>query len=138
MNQIISDILAEITRQNEKHGAQSMTNCGDNETRLLILASEVGEVARAMLKKDDANLYEEAVQVAACCVAWLCAEENDTVGNIADELLLCEVGRPWRNKHDLASSLLQYLGLISEHDDPSDIFSVADIAIAIAKTVGPK
>lgn len=36
-----------------------------------ILAEEAGEVAHAVLEKDDENLKEELIQVAAVAVAWL-------------------------------------------------------------------
>ncbi len=36
-----------------------------------ILTEELGEVARAIIERDDANLTVELVQVAAVVVAWL-------------------------------------------------------------------
>ena len=39
--------------------------------KLSVLAEEFGEVARAINDDDPANLKEELVQVAACCLAWL-------------------------------------------------------------------
>lgn len=36
-----------------------------------ILAEEAGEVAKAVLERDDSGLEFELVQVAAVCVAWL-------------------------------------------------------------------
>lgn len=36
-----------------------------------ILAEEAGEVAKAVLERDDRGLEFELVQVAAVCVAWL-------------------------------------------------------------------
>lgn len=40
-------------------------------TAQAILAEEAGEVAHAVLEKDDENLKEELIQVAAVAVAWL-------------------------------------------------------------------
>lgn len=40
-------------------------------TKVAVLTEEVGEVARAVLEKDDAAVMRELVQIAAVCVAWL-------------------------------------------------------------------
>ena len=42
-----------------------------------VLTEETGEVARAVLEQDDAQLQTELVQVAAVAVAWL--ESFDTI-----------------------------------------------------------
>lgn len=41
------------------------------EAKLAVLAEEFGEVARAVCERDERNLAEELIQVAAVCVAWL-------------------------------------------------------------------
>ena len=43
---------------------------------MTVLGEEVGEIARAILKRDWDNMKEEIVQVAAVCVAWLEDSEN--------------------------------------------------------------
>lgn len=40
-------------------------------SKLAVLAEEFGEVARAILERDEVNLREELVQVAAVTIAWL-------------------------------------------------------------------
>jgi NTP pyrophosphatase (non-canonical NTP hydrolase) len=40
-------------------------------TKLVVLAEECGEVARAVLDRDDTALQTELIQVAAIAVAWL-------------------------------------------------------------------
>jgi hypothetical protein len=42
-----------------------------NRQRLAVLMEEVGEVARAILNHQPAELRAELVQVAAVCAAWL-------------------------------------------------------------------
>lgn len=39
--------------------------------KVTVLLEEVGEVARAVLEKDEASMRHELVQVAAVVVAWL-------------------------------------------------------------------
>lgn len=41
------------------------------ELKMVVLAEEVGEVARAVFERDGQNLRDELVQVAAVAVAWL-------------------------------------------------------------------
>ena len=66
-------IDAERVRQDEKHGGRSIASPSvDMETAYLILAEEVGEIARNLLDGGSlAQLREELVQVAACAVGWL-------------------------------------------------------------------
>ena len=42
--------------------------------KLSILLEEVGEVAKALNEKDEENLKEELIQVAAVCMRWLESE----------------------------------------------------------------
>lgn len=72
MNTIFELIRAERERQDKKWGSQRHL---PNYTWSAILTEENGEVAKATLEKDTANLKEELVQVAAVAVAWLEALE---------------------------------------------------------------
>lgn len=71
----IDAIVEERYRQNKlKADGKFAHTCADNipdEHRYIILAEEVGEVARAIHDGDRDNLREELVQVAAVCLAWL-------------------------------------------------------------------
>lgn len=81
--QILRDISVERDRQEElKEAGRFVFTCADEEMgdsmKFLVLAEEVGEVARALLNDKflatDAvrrDLREELVQVAAVCVAWV-------------------------------------------------------------------
>ena len=40
-------------------------------TKVGVLTEENGEVAKAVLERDDKGLKKELCQLAACCVAWL-------------------------------------------------------------------
>lgn len=64
----VEDVLLERVRQNHKWGHPRFL---DKQLWYTILGEEVGEVARAILEKDDANLYDELAQVAAVCIAWM-------------------------------------------------------------------
>lgn len=71
-------ITAERTRQQDKWNKPHDWGRGDCSSpdvapivKVAVLAEECGEVARAVLDKDDAGLREELVQVAAVAVAWL-------------------------------------------------------------------
>ena len=75
---IYSEIDDERRRQNEKWGGTHAWGTGDcssrsvhNSTKLMVLAEECGEVARAVLDIDAEQLRAELVQVAAVAVAWL-------------------------------------------------------------------
>ena len=74
---IYAAIDAERARQDEKHGERSIASPQlGMETAYLILAEEVGEVARTLLDGGQfAQLREELIQVAACAVGWLEAME---------------------------------------------------------------
>jgi hypothetical protein len=71
-------VVAERGRQGVKwdgpHGWGSGDCSSDDVAPIVksaVLAEECGEVARAVLDKDDAALRLELVQVAAVAVAWL-------------------------------------------------------------------
>ena len=64
--QIITDILVERKRQDDKWGAQQNQ---DDSRWATILGEEFGEVCQAVLKYT--NLREELVQVAAVAIAWI-------------------------------------------------------------------
>ena len=71
-------IEAERARQSEKWGGVHAWGEGDcssirvrPEVKAAVLAEECGEVARAVLDGDPAQLRAELVQVSAVCVAWL-------------------------------------------------------------------
>lgn len=74
---ICDEILAERDSQDAKWGWPNVYNyarhlAGDNvDGKLSILVEEVGEVARAILEHDDANLRVELIQCAAVCAAWV-------------------------------------------------------------------
>ena len=70
---IYAAIDAERERQDQKHGDRSIASPQVGmETAYLILAEEVGEVARALLEEGSlTDLHQELVQVAACAVGWL-------------------------------------------------------------------
>jgi len=76
--QIWDLIQAERDRQAEKWNRSHEWGYGDCSSDLVdpavkaaVLAEECGEVARAMLDRDDKQLTAELVQVAAVAVAWL-------------------------------------------------------------------
>lgn len=69
-NDIFTEILHEIVRQDEKWGSQRHLPPDRWNT---ILGEEVGEVAHAVNEHDRENLMEELVQVAAVCAQWLLA-----------------------------------------------------------------
>ena len=65
-------LLEERKRQEAKHPSSTCASDlipeGD---KVAILTEELGEVARAVLDKDDAQLEKELIHVAAVAVAWL-------------------------------------------------------------------
>lgn len=65
---VMEMIAQERQRQDAKWGADRVLT---PMLWLTILMEEVGEVARAILERDWANLLIEIVQVAAVAVAWL-------------------------------------------------------------------
>ena len=67
-NDIIELIKLERIRQDKKWGSQREL---PDRTWLTILVEEVGEIAKATLEHDEANLKEEIIQVVAVCVCWL-------------------------------------------------------------------
>jgi NTP pyrophosphatase (non-canonical NTP hydrolase) len=42
-----------------------------NSYAVTVLTEELGEIARAVQDRNEANLREELIQLASCCVAWL-------------------------------------------------------------------
>lgn len=71
-------IDAERDRQRQKWSRDHEWGWGDcssprvrDEVRAMVLCEECGEVARAVLDKNDEDLRTELVQVAAVSVAWL-------------------------------------------------------------------
>lgn len=75
---IYQEIDLERVRQREKWAGLHDWGTGDASsigvepiTKAAVLTEEVGEVARAVLELDDAQLKAELVQVAAVAVAWL-------------------------------------------------------------------
>lgn len=72
-DQCVADILAERARQDRRWGVQ---HHGPG-VWLAILTEEVGEVARATLRKSTCELRKELVQVAAVALAMLeCGDRN--------------------------------------------------------------
>ncbi len=75
---IYAAIDAERDRQADKWGGPHDWGHGDcsspaveDSTKVMVLAEECGEVARAVLDLDAHNLPRELIQVAAVAVAWL-------------------------------------------------------------------
>ncbi len=71
---ILQAISAERDRQDELFPEQAPEHRAQRvypHTMVSILVEEVGEVARATLEADGAELRKELVQTAAVCVKWL-------------------------------------------------------------------
>lgn len=75
---IYQEINSERMRQRNKWSGLHDWGTGDASsigvepiTKVAVLTEEVGEVARAVLELDDAQLRTELIQVAAVAVAWL-------------------------------------------------------------------
>lgn len=64
--EIFEQINSERESQEEEYGFSV-----PEEIMLTVLAEEFGEVARAVLEKDQEALQAELVQVAALCCKWL-------------------------------------------------------------------
>lgn len=73
--EVIQGFLLERYRQNKKWGSGRWTSGPHSKNTVLI--EEVGEVSRAILNKDRDNLREELIQVAAVCMKWLEALDDD-------------------------------------------------------------
>lgn len=69
--EIIAAIIAERSRQDQEHPEFPA------DMRMAILSEETGEVGRAIQNKDQDNLREELVQVAAAAIRWLECMGND-------------------------------------------------------------
>jgi hypothetical protein len=72
------EISEERNRQQALWGREHLWGKGDcssqdvpDTVKAIVLGEECGEVARAVLERDDDALIRELVQVAAVCVAWL-------------------------------------------------------------------
>lgn len=68
---VLASVQTELTRQDEKWGAER--DLGDHRW-LRVLVEEVGESAAAI--EDGTDLRAEVVQVAAVAIAWLEAMER--------------------------------------------------------------
>ena len=78
---IYREIDAERARQSARWGGPHDWGRGDCSSpdvpvavKVAVLMEECGEVARAVLQRDDQNLREELIQVAAIATAWLESE----------------------------------------------------------------
>jgi NTP pyrophosphatase (non-canonical NTP hydrolase) len=67
---IISDIIAERDRQDQKWGRQAGFWDDHDMVKLTVVTEEVGEIAQAILKADPENLHEEIIQTMAVLMAW--------------------------------------------------------------------
>jgi hypothetical protein len=78
----LDDIGVEISEERDRQrvlwGREHLWGKGDcsshdvpDTVKAIVLGEECGEVARAVLERDDDALIRELVQVAAVCVAWL-------------------------------------------------------------------
>lgn len=68
---IVREIWLERMRQTRLWGDQWEHGNTHDETKMVILAEEVGEVAKAVLEVGKTELRKELIQTAAVCVAWL-------------------------------------------------------------------
>lgn len=71
--QILGHIIKRRLEQQEKfpeeHDGLKWKESDDR--KYVILGEEVGEIARAMLENDPENLFDELIDVAALCFAWM-------------------------------------------------------------------
>lgn len=67
-NNLLHEVEAERTRQDEKWGASRKLR---SELWATILGEEYGEACKAVLEVDAVNLREELMQVAAVALAWI-------------------------------------------------------------------
>lgn len=65
--EILGDIITERLKQDAKFPEEENTD----ERWYAILGEEFGEIGRAILTEDRANLREELIQLAAVSVAWV-------------------------------------------------------------------
>lgn len=75
---VLAAVVAERRRQEVRWGGPHQWGTGDcssprvaDPVKVMVLAEEVGEVARAVLDLDRDLLRTELVQVAAVAIAWL-------------------------------------------------------------------
>jgi NTP pyrophosphatase (non-canonical NTP hydrolase) len=67
----LTAIRAEQARAAQKHGDLSMSGASMTDfQRITVLAEELGEVSRAALDGDRAQLRAELVQLAGAALAW--------------------------------------------------------------------
>lgn len=69
LGDLLAQVAAERVRQDRKWGTNFPGRPQDKWVS--ILGEEFGEVCRAVLEKDHANLREELIQCAAVCLSWL-------------------------------------------------------------------
>ena len=70
---VLQAVLAERERQDSKWGDQTQNS---DEQWTVILTEEIGEVAREVYEKRSAGMFEEVIQCAAVCMAWVEAYLN--------------------------------------------------------------
>ena len=73
----MEEILAEREKQDQKWGEQNH----DTQMWLTILVEEIGEVAKAILEKDDIGYRKELVQVGAVALAALQSFERNEMSD---------------------------------------------------------
>lgn len=77
---VFRKVTAERDRQTKKWGRQKHSNATWN----LILNEEVGEVAKAILEREEGGVTKKLIQVIAVAVAWL--EDHLERGEFAPEV----------------------------------------------------
>lgn len=92
---IYLEIEHERARQNAKFPNDWPTWRDTDGIKLAVLTKEIGEVAKAILEKDNRGLYMELVQVAAVAVKWLEAiEYADVERTKAEDALVAAMKEP--------------------------------------------
>ena len=71
MNGLLRDEVFELISAERETQEEEYDFSVPEEIMLTVLTEEVGEVARAILEKDQEALQAELVQVAAVCCKWL-------------------------------------------------------------------
>jgi NTP pyrophosphatase (non-canonical NTP hydrolase) len=74
---VLLEVATERCRQNGKFGTERIRRQSP-QLRLAILMEEVGELARAILERDQSAMRTEAIQVAAVAVALVEGLEQET------------------------------------------------------------
>jgi hypothetical protein len=70
---VLEQVLLERERQDLKWGDQTFNS---DEHWTVILTEELGEVAREVYERNEADMYTEIIQCAAVCFAWAEAFRN--------------------------------------------------------------